>query len=57
MPRISIDDFRARLTGGDTDRLARVYREVTRRPELRRPAAELSGWIPWGVRDTPAATA
>jgi hypothetical protein len=47
MPRISIDDFRARLTGGHADPLAQVYREITRRPELRRPAAAIAGWVPW----------
>lgn len=47
MPRISIDDFRARLTSGEADPLARLYREITRRPELRRPAAAIPGWAEW----------
>lgn len=56
MPRVTIDDFRARLSGGDASPLAALYREITRRPELRRPASAVAGWAEWPqARATPAA--
>ena len=47
MPRITIEEFRARLSGRDASPLAQAYREITRRPELRRPAAAMAAWGDW----------
>jgi hypothetical protein len=56
LPRITIDEFRARLSGGDAGPLAEAYREITRRPELRRPAAAMLRWGEWPpAAVTPAA--
>ena len=54
MPRISIEEFRARLSG-DASPLAQVYREITRRPDLRRPAASMMAWGDWSAPPKTAA--
>jgi hypothetical protein len=53
MPRVTIQQFRAALTGrSDQETLVRAYRRLARRPAL---AANLRG--DWGVwSDSPAAT-
>jgi len=49
MPRLTIEDFRARLAGGaQAGPLLAAYRELSRRAEARRRAALANEWIPWG---------
>ena len=54
MPRISIEEFRARLASGDASPLAQAYREITRRPELRRSPALRISWRTWDDSNAPA---
>ena len=45
MPRVTIEQFRASLTARpDRDALARVYRELSRHPQL----ASAAGFTAWG---------
>ncbi len=47
MPRITIEQFRARLAGrADESPAARAYREQARRPELTAGMAAVE-WVPW----------
>jgi hypothetical protein len=51
MPRITIQQFRERLTGpAGQDASAHAYREIARRPELTRGVA-MSMWVPWALAE------
>ena len=56
MPKITIQQFRATLTGGARPGpLARAYRELARRPELAL-GARYSDWPVWTAPDGGTAT-